>query len=103
MKELESDRKREEEKDRDRKKAESKIETSDYSFIHSLAGDQIKDTTARPGKTSGHATDTGGQTRFIKMSTGRTKGQLDLKLDKPLYMKPISKVTTDVDMLIDTQ
>lgn len=42
--------------------------------------------------------------RFIKMSTGRRKGQLDLKLDKTLLdMKPISKVITDVLKFIDTQ
>ncbi len=59
-------RERQSEREASRKKAESKIETSDYSFIHSLAGDQIKDTTARPGKTPGHATDTGVKQGLLK-------------------------------------
>lgn len=55
------ERKRKTERERGafRKEAESKIEATDYSFIPSLEGDQIKDTTARPGKTPGRATDTG--------------------------------------------
>lgn len=52
-------RERKRKTEREREKAESKIEANDYSFIHSLEGDQIKDTTARPGKAPRRATDTG--------------------------------------------
>lgn len=66
MKELERDGKRKNNMEAFRKKAESKIETTDYSFIHSLVGDQIKDATAKPGKTPGRATDTGVKQGLLK-------------------------------------